>query len=98
VGLPRDSDAEAVAQFIAEAMTDETHRLAVRDYLNYWEEIATGARFGVLDAGMLRALVGPRLVSIFRNYGPHIDWIRESGSPSTFMVELENLVRDWTAD
>jgi hypothetical protein len=37
-------------------------------------------------------------VSIFRNYRPHIDWIRESGSPSTFMVELENLVRDWTAD
>ena len=98
VGLPRDSDADAVTQFIAEAMTDEAHRLAVRDYLNYWEEIATGARFGVLDADLLRALVGPRLVSIFRNYRPHIDWIRESGSPSTFMVELENLVRDWTAD
>jgi hypothetical protein len=98
IGLPRDSDSVAIAAFVEKAMKDEQHRLAIRDYLNYWEEIATGVRFGVLDADMLRTLVGPRLVSVFRNYRVHIDWIRSSGSPSTFMVELENLVKDWTLD
>jgi hypothetical protein len=98
IGLPRDSDEDAVAAFIETAKKDEAHRLAVRDYLNYWEEIATGVRFGVLDAEMLRALVGPRLASIFRNYRPHIDWIRENHSPGTFMVEVEGLVKDWTRD
>lgn len=95
VGLPRDSDADGIAAFVATAMTDETHRLAIRDYLNYWETIATGVRFGVLDADVLRALVGPRLVSVFDNYRSHIDWIRSSGNPSNFMVELERLVADW---
>jgi hypothetical protein len=98
LGLPRDSDADAIASFCERATTDEGCRLAIRDYLNYWEEIATGVRFGVLDANVLRALVGPRLVSIFTNYRPHIDWIRESGRPSTFMVELEQMVSGWTLD
>lgn len=98
IGLPRDSDSVAVTAFTEKAMKDEQHRLAIRDYLNYWEEIATGVRFGVFDADVLHALVGPRLVSIFQNYRAHIDWIRSSGSPSTFMVELENLVKDWTLD
>jgi hypothetical protein len=98
IGLPRDSDSAAVAAFVEKAKKDESHRLAIRDYLNYWEEIATGVRFGVLDADVLRTMVGPRLVSIFQNYRPHIDWIRSSGTPSTFMDELENLVKDWTLD
>ena len=95
IGLPRDSDSEAVAAFTETARTDEDYRLAVRDYLNYWESIATGVRFGVLDGGMLRALVGPRLASILKNYRAHIDWIRAEGKPSNFMIELENLVQDW---
>jgi hypothetical protein len=98
LGLPRDSDEEAVAAFLETAKVDESHRLAVRDYLNYWEEMAVGVRFGVMDAEMLRALVGPRLASIFHNYRSHIDWIREDHSPGTFMQELEALVKDWTRD
>lgn len=98
IGLPRDSDAAGVAAFTETAKTDEEHRLAVRDYLNYWESIATGVRFGVLDGELLRALVGPRLASILRNYRAHIDWIRADGSPSNFMIELENLVQAWEHD
>lgn len=74
-------------------MADEGHRLAIRDYHNYWESMATGARFGVRDAGMLRALVGPRLALIIENYRPHIDRIRAEAKPSNFMSELENVVR-----
>jgi hypothetical protein len=98
LGLPRDSDAVAVAAFIEKAKKDENHRRALRDYLNYWEEIATGVRFGVLDAEMLRTLDGPRLASILHNYRSHIDWIRSNGTPGTFMDEFENLVKDWTRD
>jgi hypothetical protein len=95
VRVPRDSDADAVAAFIETAKTNEDYRLAVRDYLNYWESIATGVRFGVLDAELLRALVGSRLAAILRNYRAHIEWIRTEGKPSDFMVELEGLVQRW---
>ena len=98
LGLPRDSDAPAVAAIIRKAQKSERERRAIRDYLNYWEEIATGVRFGVLDPDVLRALVGPRMVSIFQNYREHIDWIRANHSPGTFMVELEAVTRDWTLD
>jgi hypothetical protein len=98
LGLPRDSDSAAVTAFIEKAKKDENHRRVLRDYLNYWEEIATGVRFGVLDADMLRTLDGPRLASILQNYRVHIDWIRSNGTPGTFMDEFENLVKDWTRD
>ncbi|QDZ15195.1 DUF4760 domain-containing protein [Humibacter ginsenosidimutans] len=95
VELPRDSDPDAVAALIEKAKTDELSRRAIRDYLNYWESIATGARFGVLDRDMLAAQVGPKLEHIWTSYSPYIQWIRSTEVPPTFMVELEGLLREW---
>lgn len=96
--LPRDSDTDGVAEFLKKARTDEAHRGAVRDYLNYWESVATSARFGALDKDMLRAQVGPKLEAIWRSNAPYIRWIRSTEDPPTFMLELEGLLREWGAD
>jgi hypothetical protein len=95
IPLPRDSDPEAVAALVERARTDEEARRAIRDYLNHWESVATGARFGVLDHDMLVAQLGPRLEHIWSSYAPYVRWIRSTEHPPTFMVQLEGLLDDW---
>lgn len=101
LGLPVDSDREAIAQKIQVAMGTGADgaeaRAQVRQYLNYWETVAGGVSSGVLDENLLHTQARTRVVSLWENYYPYIADRRRNRNAPTLWVELEQLATKWGA-
>lgn len=101
LGLPVDSDHEAIAAKIRAALATDPDgaevRAQIRQYLNYWETIAGGVSGGVLDEDILRTQAKTRVVSLWQNYYPYIADRRRVRNAPTLWQELEQLATKWGA-
>lgn len=104
--LEDDRDAGAIAGMV-ERLKDrksddhegdaDDQRDAAHHYLNYWEMLASGVNSGILDYETASLIARGKIIAIYRNYGPYIDWRREIYGDSVYS-ELEMIAKRLEAD
>lgn len=95
--LPDDRDREGIAAFIADCMPTQGGKNAektkdISGYLAHHEDIATGVQLGVFDIDTVDLLMGPRLVSTFRNWEVWIKDYRIACDEHVLYIEWECVV------
>jgi Domain of unknown function (DUF4760) len=71
---------------------------AIRDYLNFWENIAIGARFHVFDKKVLRTMSRHVLCGVYSRYAPYIYLVRWGENQPTAYEALEGLALEFGAN
>jgi hypothetical protein len=91
-GLPwNDRDPKEVAAFLARANGDREKLVPVREFLNYYEDLAVGARQGVFDIETISMSEGSRIIATAENYRVYVEDIRREIGKSTLYENLECL-------
>ena len=66
---------EEVAKFLLKASVNGSPEFkALRNYLNYLEDLAVGVNLELFDLPILSRTIGPRMVRAWESYSP---WIKE---------------------
>jgi hypothetical protein len=89
--LPSDRDKVAINAMIAEAVADPIKDHAIRDYMNYYEMVATGVNAGVLDIEVIARFAGNSLINAWNNYLPWIVRERQRYQTDSLSCEFEQL-------
>jgi hypothetical protein len=88
-----DRDPERAAEFIERAESEPVVANAIRAYLDYLENIATGVNMEVLDLDVVARMQGGRITAVARNYAPYIAARRRDLQSTTLYSEVEELAR-----
>jgi len=89
--LPAERDIASVTAFVDEAFADpEKHRL-LRNYLNYYENLAAGINSGVYDLKMVARTFGTVLLNIAQAYEPYISRRRDETGHVLAYLEIQDL-------
>ena len=59
---------------------------------NFWEMLAAGVNCGILDHATTSVIARGKIIAIYENYGPYIEWRRELHGESLYS-ELEKLAK-----
>jgi hypothetical protein len=98
--IDQDRDAEAIARRVErlkKAKSSEEERDAILDYLNYWEMLAAGVNEKILDYETASLIARGKIIAIYENYGPYIEWRRDTHDDSLYS-ELQKLAEKLEAE
>jgi hypothetical protein len=89
-----DRTPSAATRLIARADKDEAIAKAIRSYLDYLENVATGVNEGVLDVGVVDRANGGRIIDMATNYASYIQHRRGMLNDPQLYIELEQLAAE----
>lgn len=89
--VPPDTDITAVREFSSNADSNSPNGRLLRDYLNYYESLATGINCGVFDVEIAARTSGTVIVRVFDAYRDFIYRIRKATGHTLAYSELEQL-------
>jgi hypothetical protein len=92
--VPPDTDLAAVKEFSKDADSNNPNGRLLRNYLNYYENLATGINCGVFDVEIAARTSGTVIVRVFDVYQDFIYRIREATGHSLAYCEMEALVQN----
>ena len=84
--------------FGSQQHTDEDARQKISSLLNEWELICVAIRQNIADEGVLKDVIGDRLVFNYRRVWPLIQKIRDSKNDDEFFEHFEYIANRWKAN
>jgi hypothetical protein len=91
--VPPDTDPAAVREFCRDADSNSPNGRLLRNYLNYYENLATGINCGVFDIEVAARVSGTIIVRVFDAYKDFIYRIRKATGHSLAYSEMEALAQ-----
>lgn len=89
--VPPDTDPVAVKEFCRDADSNSANGRLLRNYLNYYENLAAGINCDVFDIDVVARTSGTIIVRVFDAYKEFIYRIREATGHALAYSELEEL-------
>lgn len=87
------SGSEEIARFLKKASVNGSSQFnALRNYLNYLEDLAVGVNLGLFDLEILSRTIGPRMIRAWESYSPWIERERVSLKFPGLCSDLEQCV------
>jgi Domain of unknown function (DUF4760) len=89
--MPLEWDALAVKEFLEAVRADKEKRQLLRNYLNYYENLAAGINSGVYDLETVARTFGNVLLNVVGAYQPYIKDVRVELGNKLAYVEMQRL-------
>ncbi|MEU7866380.1 DUF4760 domain-containing protein [Dactylosporangium sp. NPDC049140] len=89
--VPPDTDPEAVREFTRDADSNSPNGRLLRNYLNFYENLAAGINIGVFDIDVVARTSGTIIVRVYDAYKDFIVRFREANRHDLAYVEMEEL-------
>ncbi|WP_433221418.1 DUF4760 domain-containing protein [Dactylosporangium sp. CS-047395] len=91
--VPSDTDIQAVKQFTRDADSNSPRGRLLRNYLNFYEDLAAGINAEVFDIEVVARTSGTIIVRVFDAYKDFIDRVRQATGHNLAYVEMEYLAQ-----
>ncbi|MDC9714853.1 MAG: DUF4760 domain-containing protein [Gammaproteobacteria bacterium] len=91
--IVHDSENDDVAIYANPAHRNDDKAIAIRNLLNYYENIAVGVNSGIYDIEMIKKSQKTMILSIYKQSEPFIIRLREKNNNPKLYIEFEKFIQ-----